>query len=289
MNILSAWKDSLSVFAPKNFGRFLWLWVNTIKQSYVVFFKYWWWLLPVVLVLKWCRLIPLWSVLKARERLCSAVDFEMSGDLLWYAFEVVTVAVLLSSIYFIFFLCIRPSVERKNFYYFSHYWMHAFYYILSSILIMYGTSGVIKTFCITPLGGAFLSIIQYVFALFLLDSDGSWKAALYSLWRAIKMVFCNLQYMIIMTLVLIFLSSIILEFCKLIMLLLDYHDDVIFSITRISDPKIAISFLGQTDLLLYSAPFLLLLLSKIILFSFIANFYTQKVYEQYKLYFKENN
>jgi hypothetical protein len=50
MTLLQSWKDSLSIFKPHNFKQFLVATFESIKETYVVWIKYWWWLIALLLV-----------------------------------------------------------------------------------------------------------------------------------------------------------------------------------------------------------------------------------------------
>lgn len=264
MKLLSVWKDSLSPFAPKNFRRFLLVTLNTIKQSYAVFLWYWWWLLPLSAFLYdfpfhfVTGLVPL-----------SANNHRF--------FEGLLAIILYASLIFLFFLSMRPSVDRKNFRYFAHYIFYDTYFILSSIGLSYfGNSLLADKVPFRNLQFLLLIVLfitQYFFTMFLLDSDGSCRSALFSVYRAVKMVVYNIPFALV-TVLMICIMSTSMMFCMVgFAKLLDYFE--LFNVLNLQAMFCIMVFLPHFVVLTMAI-------------CFVANFYTQKVYEQYRLYFNDN-
>jgi hypothetical protein len=108
-----------------------------------------------------------------------------------------------------------------------------------------------------------LFILECFFLMFLLDGDGSYFSAVCSLYRAIKMILFNIPFAIIMV-----VFSDLMIFAHMLLLILLYL------------------FSGHMQAWIF---WIVVIIAITILSCFLANFYTQKLYEQYRLYFKENN
>lgn len=100
MYLIQSWKDSLSLFVPKNFKLFALVGAKTIGQTYWLAFKYFWWV-PVLYVL-----------------INSGVaDFDVYGVSLLSVLGVI----LVFGWEIVVCLCARPSVAQKNYRYFASY------------------------------------------------------------------------------------------------------------------------------------------------------------------------
>lgn len=278
MKLISAWKDLLSVFAPKNLSRFLLVAANTLKQSFQVFLRYWWWLLPMYLFV------------------CI-----YSGQL-YEPLDTVLPKVIMSLMAFIFFLSMRPSVDHKEFRYFFNYRFHMIYYFFIYLFLMkmglyfYKESSCFFNYffqgffsgglmghlfnlfsfgmsCAILLG---MFILHSWFAMFFLDSNGTAFAALQSLYRSFKMVIYNVPFLIA-TIFLFGIVSVLLFFSVFFFMNLLG----LFLATN----NFYVTMFGWFIIIM----FLFLFLCLMLLICFVANFYTQKVQEQYSLYFKENS
>jgi hypothetical protein len=114
-------------------------------------------------------------------------------------------------------------------------------------------------------------VLQYFFAMFLLDNEASLSATFMALYRAAKMVLYNLPFVIAMMVFTIFMYLLLI--C--LMILIGYISD--YSLSYAISLIVSLVF------------FLWLFITMTFSICFVANFYTQKLYEQYSLYFKENN
>ena len=264
MTLLSAWKDSLSVFSPKKLKLFLLVTANTVKQSHMIFFRYWWWLALLLYGL-------------------AAYNYLLNSFSYFFP-----IAVLISFFLalFTFFLSMRPSVERKNYSYFAKYYAHLFYALLGSAIFFvflfapFSSSfwfkyrlKIISAESHTLLSDAYNFVLlvgfHYIitsllfvgwifFMMFLLDGNGSLLSPFYSLWRAAKMVLYSMPFILV--------SFLLVRFNLFLLFLM---------------------FLSFVPNVYVTSMFPLCFLNFTFWICFYANFYIQKVHEQYKLYFKD--
>jgi hypothetical protein len=270
MKMMTAWKDSLSIFTPKKFKLFFLVTLNALKQAYQVFFKYWWWLFVTYVLIDLSELLQLRFL------------YQMRSDLIG---ETILASAVYGLLLFIFFLSMRPSVDRKNLRYFSSYCLHGLYYLLGIVTLTgfsyLGMFAIKNT--LTPHFSLFIAacasysfalliiVLQYFFAMFLLDNEASLSATFMALYRAAKMVLYNLPFVIAMMVFTIFMYLLLI--C--LMILIGYISD--YSLSYAISLIVSLVF------------FLWLFITMTFSICFVANFYTQKLYEQYSLYFKENN
>lgn len=195
-----SWKESLSLFIPKNAKLFLLVTLKSIIQSYKIIIRHLWWLFlgSAILDIMYSCFCP------NSTYLC------LVPLLGWFA----TI--------FGMYLIIRPSMKPKNWNYYKDHWLTFLYFIFFSIiaylipiaLLLIGSKIVYLThhihtffyvlflpFLLVPILITFLMppnvIILYVsplltfFILFMLDSNGSIKSILASIVRAFKMMMYN--------------------------------------------------------------------------------------------------
>jgi hypothetical protein len=265
--LLSAWKDSLSVFYPKNVGRFLLVTGNTVKQAYGVFFKYWWWIVLVISAIIWMK--PPIEVLTRRQE-----------------FIILLLLCLCAIAWVSFILSVRPSLERKSLSYFLRHTSYLPSYFLGvtayMVLLVGGVyllgslfeveSGTWWAVALAPILQCWwfyvIGVELLFFTSFFFDSAGSFGAALGSLYRSFTMGIYNIPFVIVITLLMMTITL-----------------------------GLSLLWMACVELFgLETKPFLLIFSLMIGLFvggtawiCFIANFYTQKIYQQYDLYFKSIN
>jgi hypothetical protein len=104
MYLLQSWKDSLSLFKPKNFKLFALVTLKTIGQTYRLLLKYFWWIALLYVAVHFINI--------------SATVFGISLQALATAF-------LLFIWFFVSCLIVRPSISQKNYAYFHAYLAHA--------------------------------------------------------------------------------------------------------------------------------------------------------------------
>ncbi len=177
MQLLQSWKDSLAIFVPKNFKLFFLVTLKAIVETFSALFRYCW--------------APILIFLVITVRRDPIGPFSLS-DFLWAS----------GFPFLLIFLAARSSVLRKGYRYFSSYWYYWVYVVLFRFLqglialalaYYFGNSFLFSRLLII-LGVIFLyvpDILAAFFMLFLLDSDGSPKSAVASIWRAIKMFAYN--------------------------------------------------------------------------------------------------
>ena len=191
------------------------------------------------------------------------------------------------------FLTVRPSIKIKNFAYYASYWKHALWligwFVLQTILytalfflILILASLMPISVPITPedqtplmfliinlMGFLYLALwagITSFYAVFLLDSDGSVKAAVKSLARAGKFLLYNIPFYIIMLIILVTLYS-------LFFLLL----------------AVPLQALGAGSGIIFMQRILDLIITMPIFACVVTNYYIKKIHDQFTLYFGQKS
>lgn len=162
MYLLESWKDSLSLFKPKNFKLFALVTLKTIGQTYWLLLKYFWWVqLGVIGLYFW---------------------FPQSNlrELIQYLVYCIWLAIVA--------LCVRPSVAKKNYAYFSKYLLYLPVIIVGFVAI--------HDLLELHIQGRYLImfacfVAQLLFIFFMFDMSFGVKNALKSLVFAIKMFWYN--------------------------------------------------------------------------------------------------
>ena len=201
-----SWKESISLFTPKNAKLFFLITLKSIMESYKL----------IVLHLGW--LFALTAILDlSYSRFCHKLSYFCLIPLFgWFA----TI--------FGMYLIIRPSIKRKSWDYYKDNWLKFIFFIFFSIIaysipiamllignkIVFLTQNIHTIFYILflpvlliPILVTFLMppdlIILYVsplltfLILFILDSDGSIKSIMKSMIRALKMMIYNYPFCIL--------------------------------------------------------------------------------------------
>jgi hypothetical protein len=273
MNLLPAWRDSLTILQPKNLKLFFLVTLKTMVDTFKVWIKYFWWLLILQFVMP-----QVWLSLYGTTSFFSNIWFKAAASIfvsmLWF------VSILLAA---------RPSVAFKNCAYFRSYIWRIIYIMPISVLMDMGTGYLMNTifyphigipYGITPaLLGAILVmgilnwsakiyIINY--ALFVLDSDASIKQVVQSLLYALKMVAYNYPFYIIVYIVhgLLSIGNHLL-FLQLTKLLWSETD------------SIGMLVINYCNMLVFA-------LLTFFLYCFLINFYIKKLHDQFTLYFGKN-
>lgn len=232
MQLLSVWKESLLLFKPSNLKLFLLVTLKSLVDTYKVWFRYWWWLIGLVAVGpylisailnclapvqgRWVVAYETFSFVK--QGILSVNVLQWMSDTTYnygvVGFPLITygipllVTCLLSLLYVSLYLSARPSVAIKNWGYFKGYGKHALYIALWFLLL-----GAIPFFfglIVSVISFTVIASMSLFFIIFLLDSDASPRAALYSLCRAAKMVVYNFPFCLI-SFVIIFLLYYLVE------------------------------------------------------------------------------
>lgn len=176
MTLVQSWVDSLTLLKPKNLQLFIMVTIKSIKETYVLMFYYWSWLM-VVLVL--CYSLPLFFPKLFFSKLELAVgDIGVSGYIPLisrWGYQVLIFATCLAT---------RPSMMQKNCAYFRSQ-MISFLYIALFL-------------CAIPLSiwPSALSPWSIFLILFFLDSAKGPKNFLLSMWYALKMIIFNYPLMV---------------------------------------------------------------------------------------------
>ncbi|MFI5333206.1 MAG: hypothetical protein ACHQVS_03845 [Candidatus Babeliales bacterium] len=301
MQLLSAWKESILLFKPSNFKLFLLVTLKSFIDTLKVWFRYWWWLIGVVLVAPYliCGLLdytfPLtgqWlvgyeTIFFMRQGFWAIfVGTSFSRDALLISPETafmirmvvgVSVTCLLSLLYTSLYLSVRPSVAIKNWGYFKNYGKHALYIFAWFLLLpqtfiitdyVFGLASWPLVIILAGISFVIISSISLLYITFLLDSDASLKQVALSVLRAIKMTVYNLPFFILTLLMFFILYLIVLAPGILL------------------NP---IEILGGS-LVTFQRWFYILYIAKdifiiLLLACFFVNYYIKKIHDNYSLYF----
>ncbi|HEV2601073.1 MAG TPA: hypothetical protein VGT41_02140 [Candidatus Babeliales bacterium] len=234
MNIWSEWQDSLSLLYPANIKLFLLVTLNTLRQTFVVWVRYYW------------SLILLYSIFTAyavSPGLGKDIDYLVNGLLFWsvlvavvhrkffvwlgYNLLVLFLCLWLSflkwisvgilkltnvetfDVFFItigalvllvgFIIAMRPSVGLKNYQYFDQYVFHSMISValLYGIMQLYGTIYSPDYAVSTLILFMIMAVVSLFSIMFFLDGKVSIKNVLCSIYRALKMFFYNLPFICI--------------------------------------------------------------------------------------------
>jgi len=260
MQLFQSWRDSLKFFAPGNIKLFGLLGLNTTIKTYEVWVWLFWPLFVVGIVA---------DVFQGPEFKIGPVDTSL-GFL-----------ISLTTKFFLFmtlFLSVRPSTRKKTYRYFFGYGLHA---------LFIGALVFAKTFmfqAVTGFGilGAdlfVLSLFSPLYAvgitfamLFYLDSHGGFVDLVFSWLRALKMILYNLPFCLIVVAVpsalfFVFFSAFGFGFFPFVTLLR-------------SLPA------GKLMLLVWSLAKHLFIIVSVPVIAVSANFYTKRLHDQFKLYFR---
>ncbi len=264
---LRSWKESISLFAPKQFKLFSLVTIKSIFESYKYIILHFGWLFAITALLD-----------LSYSQFCLYLNYLCLLPLIgWF----VTI--------FGMYLIIRPSIKRKGWSYYKDNWLKFIYFMFFSIIaysiplamlsaankIVYLTQNIHTLFyflllpvLLIPILVTFLMppnlIVLYVsplltfLILFILDGDGSIKNVLQSVVRALKMMIYNYP------------------FCILIFIL--------FVICSVSYTVFIARWFGVDSFLLspiVSNAFLPIPLC------ILTNFYIKRVHDQFGLYYPE--
>ncbi|TET06551.1 hypothetical protein E3J79_01805 [Candidatus Dependentiae bacterium] len=216
MYLLQSWKESLLIFKPTNFKLFFLVTVKSIWETYKILFRYFWWLILVLLT------VPF-------HRTALGLLIMYMGPLLFT---------------YIVVLIVRSSVSLKNWGYFGKYILS--YYIIPFLVIVLAFFSYYSRILFNRPSGltpfiSFSQIITFVFSvpiqyilsdlsrfnqvelsiffqllispfvvlftLFYLDSDKGFRSIMLSLIRSIKMIIFNYPaYFIMYSVIFLFLN-----------------------------------------------------------------------------------
>ncbi len=270
MQLLQSWKESLAIFAPKNFKLFFLVTLKAILDTFSSLVRYCW--APILLFF-------VFAFFYAQKMQALTTLAAVSGPNALLAFRGVLLSwnlfflFFMSLLFMLIFLAARPSVLRKGYWYFVSYWYYLVYVILFLPMLVVLISGPLSLVSLSPVGALFLQgvagflqiILASFFILFLLDSDGSPKAAFLSLWRAIKMLIYNIPGAITA----LFLPLVVLTCVMLIGLALGS----LFNIAEHSGLRVVLIQLS-------------VLVGDVVMVCFMTNFYIKRLHDQSGLYFE---
>lgn len=283
MNLFPAWRDSLTLFQPKNFKLFFLVTLKTMGDTFKVWIKYFWWLPLIQLVMP-----RIWLSLYGTTSFFSNPWLQ------------VTASIFMGMLWFIsILLAARPSVAIKNCAYFRSYIWRIIYILPISVLLDVGTEFLMSTVFYSYIGvpreitpGIVTAIILagimswsvkiYLidYALFVLDTDGSVKQVCKSLFYAFKMVAYNYPFYIV---VYIIDTSIKMAQYLLFRQITKWYYSAATGMASVSpEPdSIGLQVIRYGDILIIA-------LLMLFLYCFLINFYIKKLHDQFTLYFGKN-
>jgi hypothetical protein len=262
-----SWKESISLFIPKNAKLFFLVTLKSIIESYKLIALHIWWLFGISY---------LTDVLYSRY--CDIKSYFCIVPLLSWFFTI-----------FFIYLIIRPSIKRKGWNYYKDYLVRFPYFVLFSVIaflipillflisktVVFWTASINWVFYMLFLPFLILSLlISFLIApdvvtlytsplltfliLFMLDGNGSISDILRSIIRACKMIIYNYPFCIIMF--------------------------IIFIVCSVLGRMTVAYFFGINSFLLSS------LVANLILpipLCILTNFYIKRVHDQFGLYYPE--
>jgi hypothetical protein len=222
MQLFSAWKDSLTLLIPKNFKLFCLISVNALIKAYKPWLSCFWWLIGLY---------------------AGAAYYKDARAL------IIIYGVLMCA----YILCVRPSVPYKDWRYFLQNGFLGLYmalYIAFGVWLGYrAMDGNWHYLLFALLSSSFTTI----YTLLIFDRNGPWERIILDYFRALMIVFYNLPFLIIMSLILL-IGAIPLWW-------------------------------GAMNGAFYPFWMLLILVYSTMVSTIWTNFYIKKVHEQYTLYF----
>ncbi len=275
--LFQSWKESLSVFAPKNAKLFFLVTIKRILESYKFILLHVGWLILLTIAAE------LWY---NRYSMVHGHSYFLLIPLLGWFF-----------VFFLMYLIIRPSIKRKSFHYYKDYKKHFLSFIVLSLLffifaVIFGYSivtaskwlvlhlfkdqalpqAIIVAYLILMRTATAIFLFSLPFAniplyvaplltfwiLFMLDNNGGIKALWQSIVRGCKMVWYNYPFCFIMF--------------------------GLFCIFWYGIDMIIIWLFGAPCF--FYLPFIYNLLLPIPI-SIFTNFYTKRIHEQFGLYYPE--
>lgn len=261
MHILQVWKDSLSLFLPQNLKLFSLVTLKSIISTYKIWLTYFGWAL--ILFLGTDFYFPALHV--PGFIFVSPFGLAISASALLRLFGWFFLV-------FTLYLSVRPSLKPKNFTYFTAYAKHFIYFLLVALLITW--INLLIVFLIysgspTHAYGIGISSLLVFFSMFLLDTDGRFVSAEYSVFRGFKMFVYNYPFSAIagiFFMAFMHLGAKLFLYCAVLGI-------------RFFAPQVDPIFTAEF------AERLFYLLALPIPVCFIANYYIKKVHDQYILYF----
>lgn len=281
MNLFLAWRDSLTIFQPKNFKLFFLVTLKTMVDTFKVWIKYFWWLPLIELVMPrvWLHLYGTTSFFQNIWLHIAATNVM---GMLWF------VSILLAA---------RPSVALKNCAYFRSYIWRIIYILPINFAIFWGIESLVVpvfsryinmllTSTFTPASIAAMLMLGLIhwsariyiinYSLFVLDTDGSIKQVCKSILYALKMVLYNYPFYIVV---------------YIVHALIKMGQHVLFRPLTVWFCRFcsATTELGPISLYgIHYSNMLVIALLTFLLYCLLTNFYIKKLHDQFTLYFGKN-
>jgi len=288
MNLMVAWRDSLTLFQPKNLKLFLLVTLKAMGDAGKVWLKYFWWV-PVIVAISIGIMLYLMNIPNAARETSSAFTVWMEllalkskipKEVLWFIPSLQQVIILTMV------LSTRPSTAIKNCAYFRFYfwrlWLMGLcfewsYFLLAKLNIAFQGQIISWGFLIigiTLVAIGFLSTIYLLnYALFVFDGDGSVANFFRSLLYAAKMTLFNLPFY---STCIAFVVAMYVGMMQLLLYLAQHYPEMQGFYT-----------VGWLQVLL-PALMLLQLVMQLFAICFITNFYVKKLHDQFTLYYGKN-
>ena len=254
MELIAAWKESLSLLRWQNFKLFLLVTLNSLARTYRLLFTYWWWLIGLLI------LSPV--IMFLGPNIFVRGIFFAVFIACCFAFQIVL------------YLSCRPSVLPKDANYFMGYKNRLALLVGICVISAIGQiSGRI------PLSTVFCTL----WALFALDQKQGADSLLLPISRAAKMLFYNLPLYVALS-ILIPIPAVIIG----LFLVPFIGIPAILSLAHITDGSLILAkkSLGEAmgmALFIYSAVFIFAPIEIVT----IVNLYTKKLHDQSDLYFPQ--
>jgi len=171
MSLIESWRDSLSMFSPKQFNLLSLITRKCLRNIF---------LHPSSFLV----IVPL----------SAGVAFNMAYHDN-HSIVRMLILVFIQIIIVFLVLMVRASVKRKHCYYFLHYWPHMLYVVVFYMLVSLATFWL--PFNVPDVIWFFWAPISTLWLLFFVDQRATFKAFITSLWRAVLMFIYSLPVCLI--------------------------------------------------------------------------------------------
>lgn len=277
MNVLQSWSNSLAILKPANLKLFLLVTLKSIVETYKVLFTKFWWAVLIFIALDFITFLNISS----------------NGPLLFLR------TIIEIFVYFLLYLLIRPSVQKKDVAYVKGYGRYFLNDLLFLGVIFVGMMIVITASMVVHVAGrmsgdmllidlhAGLKAIGALFSriyvlvvpfyyFFFLDSDGRFLSMWHAALRALIMVLYTVPFVVV-----VYVLNFAIEYA------ISYADIKHILITFMKFPQFLV-MPGGYEVAYIDALFdICIFLGMPLLGCLLNNFYIKNIHEQFDLYFEK--
>ena len=193
VQFVQSWKKSLELFVPNSFKLFVLVTIANILRTYKHIFTYF---LPFFVI----------AIIGQKHFVLKFVFFLGFSSRITHPITFALVIAMLVPWLFASYLCSRPSVLKKNFFYFKHYIVHFCVFLAIELFVLFLLNHLLVALCffysrtslfLLPVY-AYLCISILLFPFFLLDAQASLINSFFSVIRSLLMGLYNFPALFIM-------------------------------------------------------------------------------------------